>query len=61
MGGLAADTCDYSCVYVELVAAHAPLTQYSAVATSHNYMLFFKECLIPISSVQPLEHLNQLD
>ena len=27
------------------------LTQYSAVATSHNYMLFFKECPIPISSV----------
>ena len=27
------------------------LGQYSAVATSHNYMLFFKECPIPISSV----------
>ena len=27
------------------------VTQYSAVATSHNYMPFFKECPIPISSI----------
>ena len=27
------------------------LIQYSAVATSHNYMFFLKECPIPISSI----------
>ena len=36
---------------IHVYAPSRKLIQYSAVATSHNYMLFFKECPIPISSV----------
>ena len=37
----------HTCTY----APSRKLTQMSAVALSHNYMSFFKECPIPISSV----------
>ena len=38
-------------LYIRMHKPSRKLTQYSAVATSHNYMSFFKECPIPISSV----------
>ena len=42
------------CTEMHNIHVYAPsrkLIQYSAVGTSHNYMLFFKECPIPITSV----------